>query len=140
MPASGVDISANNEGFAIAEASFTKNGQRPVYRFKDGEKLGSLSIGSIASDYKESVDDEDNVEPITPEKTYDLKNYQTGKLIINKPSVSITLDEASVIKNGIVFRGKYAEIHGAGFADETITIQPKKAGAIIDFKGTRLEK
>ncbi|QNK60333.1 lamin tail domain-containing protein [Paenibacillus sp. PAMC21692] len=54
MPASGVDISANNEGFAIAEASYTKDGQRPVYRFKDGDKLGSLSIGSIASDYKES--------------------------------------------------------------------------------------
>jgi len=57
MPPSGVDISSNNEGFAIAEASFTKDGQRPVYRFKDGEKSGSLSIGSIASDYKESVVD-----------------------------------------------------------------------------------
>lgn len=53
LPASGVDISANNEGFAVAEASYTKDGQRPVYRFKDGEQLGSLSIGSIASDYKE---------------------------------------------------------------------------------------
>jgi LPXTG-motif cell wall-anchored protein len=46
-----------NEGFAIAEAGFTKDGQRPVYRFKDGEKFGSLSIGFIASDYKENVDD-----------------------------------------------------------------------------------
>src|SRR5690606_28017942 len=46
MPASGVDIKANNEGFAIAEVSYTKDGQRPVYRFKDGDKLGSLSIGS----------------------------------------------------------------------------------------------
>ena len=80
------------------------------------------------------------VETITPEKTYDFKNYHTGKLIINKPSVSITLDEASVIKNGIVFRGEYAEFHGAGFADETITIKPKKAGAIIDFKGTAVGK
>ncbi|MHA6482795.1 lamin tail domain-containing protein [Paenibacillus sp. strain BS8-2] len=56
MPASGVDPSANNEGFAIAEASFTREGQRPVYRFKDGEQSGSLSIGSIASDYKEDDD------------------------------------------------------------------------------------
>ena len=77
MPASGVDTSFNNEGFAIAEASFTKDGQRPVYRFKDGEKFGSLSIGSIASDYKESVDDD--VETITPEKTYDFKNYSNWK-------------------------------------------------------------
>lgn len=67
MPASGVDISANNEGFAIAEANFTKNGQRPVYRFKDGEKSGSLSIGSIASDYKESGGPGgDNIGTVTP--------------------------------------------------------------------------
>ncbi|WP_162880774.1 lamin tail domain-containing protein [Paraliobacillus sediminis] len=65
MPANDVNISSNNEGFAIAEASFTKDRQRPVYRFKDGEKVGSLSIGSIASDYKESdpgnIDFEGNV-------------------------------------------------------------------------------
>ncbi|GLI06705.1 hypothetical protein YDYSG_27350 [Paenibacillus tyrfis] len=76
LPPSGVDISSNNEGFAIAEASFTKDGQRPVYRFKDGEKSGSLSIGSIASDYKEGVVDNPgnggsnngtvNPTPITP--------------------------------------------------------------------------
>lgn len=58
LPASGVDINANNEGFAIAEANYTKNGQRPVYRFKDGEKFGSLSIGSLASDYKENIDED----------------------------------------------------------------------------------
>ena len=54
MPASGVDINANNEGFAIAAKEYTKNGQRPVYRFKDGEKTGSLSIGSIATEYNEN--------------------------------------------------------------------------------------
>ena len=78
--------------------------------------------------------------PKKAEKIYDYKNYHTGKLIINEPSVSITLDEESVIKNGIVFTGGYAEFLGAGFADETITIKPKKAGAIIDFKGTKVEK
>lgn len=58
LPASGVDIRFNNEGFAIAEAIFTKDGQRPVYRFKDGDKFGALSIGSIFSDYKDNVDDD----------------------------------------------------------------------------------
>ncbi|TQR18251.1 lamin tail domain-containing protein [Psychrobacillus soli] len=139
IPASGVDVSANNEGFAIAEAIFTKDSQRPVYRFKDGEKSGSLSIGSITSDYKESVDD-DNVEPITPQKSYDFKNYHTDKLVIHKPSVSITVDIASTINNGVVFTGEYAEFHGAGFVDKTITIKPKKAGAIIDFKGIEVQK
>ena len=136
MPASGVDISANNEGFAIAEASFTKDGQRPVYRFKDGEKLGSLSIGSIASDYKESVDDdsgndEDNVEPIIPEKNYDYKNYKTGKLMIHDPSVSVSLDAASNIKNGVVFTGVYAEFHGEGFANTTVRDQAEKRRCYI---------
>ena len=38
----GVDITANNEGFAIADASYTVDGQRPVYRFKDGEKSSAV--------------------------------------------------------------------------------------------------
>ena len=78
--------------------------------------------------------------PIVAEKAYDLKNYKTGKMIINDPSVSITLDDASDIKNGLVFRGTYAEFHGEGFAKTPVTINPKKADAIIDFKGTNMQK
>ena len=86
--------------------------------------------------------DEDNVEPITPEKTYDFKNYKTGKLMIHDPSVSITLDAASDIKNGVVFTGEYAEFHGEGFENTTVTIKPKNKydGTIIDFKGTEMLK
>ena len=62
--------------------------------------------------------DEDNVEPIIPEKIYDYKNYKTGKLMIHDQSVSVTLDAASDIKNGVVFTGDYAEFHGEGFADK----------------------
>ena len=99
----------------------------------DNELVDSFVLGK-------QVEEEPVPEWQEPEITYNLKNYKTGKLIINKPSVSVTLDEASVIKNGIVFRGDYAEFHGAGFADKTITIKPKKAGAIIDFKGTTVQK
>lgn len=53
---SGVDVTRNNEGFAIAEARFTKDGQRAVYRFADGFKSGSLTIGSLASDYSDSYE------------------------------------------------------------------------------------
>lgn len=53
-PASDVDINANNEGFAIAAKEYTNDGQRPVYRFKDGDKMGSLSIGSITTEYHEN--------------------------------------------------------------------------------------
>ena len=88
MPASGVDISFNNEGFAIAEASFTKDGQRPVYRFKDGEKFGSLSIGSITSDYKENVDDDS-------ENTGNEGTDGTGGVI--KPDLTLSENAAQAI-------------------------------------------
>ena len=53
-PASGVNTSANNEGFAIADAIYTVNGQRPVYRFCDGVTSGALTIGSIDCSYTPS--------------------------------------------------------------------------------------
>ena len=46
--------------------------------------------------------------------------------MIHQPSVSVTLDAKSDIKNGVVFTGKYAEFHGEGFAKTTVTIKPKK--------------
>ncbi|MGM9945080.1 MAG: chitobiase/beta-hexosaminidase C-terminal domain-containing protein, partial [Lysinibacillus sp.] len=83
---------------------------------------------------------EDIVTPITAEKTVNIENFKTEKLTINKPSVSVTLDASSVIAEGILFTGHYAEFHGAGFATHTITLQPTKPGAIIDFKGTDVKK
>lgn len=50
-PPSGVDTTANNEGMAIADASYTYNGKRPVYRFEDGKSAGSLTLGWISCDY-----------------------------------------------------------------------------------------
>ncbi|SDM35810.1 hypothetical protein SAMN05518871_10129 [Psychrobacillus sp. OK028] len=82
----------------------------------------------------------DIVTPITAEKTYNIKNLQTKKLIIGKPSVSITLDDASEITEGILVTSDYAEFHGDGFAEQTVTIKPANAGAIMDFKGTNVQK
>lgn len=78
--------------------------------------------------------------PITAEKIYNLTNYKTGKLIINKPSVSVTIDNNSEIKNGIVFTGEYAEFAGEGLAKVTLTIKPKKSDAIIDLKESKVGK
>lgn len=66
----GLDVSGNNEGFAIAEAKFTKDGQRPVYRFEDGVTSGALKIGSLACDYQGTSDNDNpgtsnNVNPGT---------------------------------------------------------------------------
>lgn len=76
--------------------------------------------------------------PIKPENVYSFNNYKTGKLIVNRPSVSLTLGENTTIKNGIAVFSEYAEFHGVGFADKTVTISPKKGNAIIDFKGTKI--
>lgn len=83
---------------------------------------------------------DDVVTPITAEKTYNIKNLQTKKLTIGKPSVSITLDDESEITEGIMLTSNYAEFHGDGFAEQTVTIKPEKAGAIMDFKGTNVKK
>lgn len=78
--------------------------------------------------------------PIIPENVYNFDNYKTGKLIMNRESISLTLGKNTNIKNGIVVFSEYAEFHGEGFADKTVTISPKKGNAIIDFKGTQIGK
>ena len=49
LPPSGLDVNGNFEGFAIADASYAIDGERPVYRFQDGVKEGALVIGSLAT-------------------------------------------------------------------------------------------
>ena len=78
--------------------------------------------------------------PIIPEDIYSYQNYKTGKLIMNRPSISLTLGKNTDIKNGVAVFSQYAEFHGEGFADKTVTISPKKGNAIIDFKGTQISK
>ncbi len=76
--------------------------------------------------------------PIVPENVYSFNHYKTGKLIVNRPSISLTLGENTIIKNGIAVFSQYAEFHGEGFANKTVVISPKKGNAIIDFKGTKI--
>lgn len=78
--------------------------------------------------------------PIVAERTFNLKNFHANKLMIQRPSVSISLDASSVIKTGIEFKGEYAEFHGLGFAETAVTVKPNKQGAIVDFKGTKMNK
>ena len=70
LPVSGVDAAANNEGFAIADAAYTVNGQRPVYRFCDGVTSGALTIGSIKCSYSDA-EKSDPGEPTDPSKPAD---------------------------------------------------------------------
>ena len=43
-PPAGMDVSRNNEGFAITEPEYTVDGLRPVYHFMDGVNSGVLTI------------------------------------------------------------------------------------------------
>lgn len=76
-PASGVNTSANNEGFAIADAIYTVNGQRPVYRFCDGVTSGALTIGSIDCSYTPSGKP-DTDKPTTPSEKTDGSAVDSG--------------------------------------------------------------
>ncbi len=68
LPPTGVDITLNNEGFAIAPAEYTVNGQRPVYRLADGLATGSFTMGYIDCDY---VDD--TTQPTEPSSPDEIK-------------------------------------------------------------------
>lgn len=74
------------------------------------------------------------------EQTFNLQNYDTNQLIINKPSVALKLDNESEIPEGILFTGDYAEIEGNGFANTTLTIRPDNEGTVIDLKGTLVKE
>lgn len=91
---SGVDVTANNEGFAIAEYTFTKEGQRPVYRFLDGVISGALSVGNIACDYVEddntSDDTTDDGNGDTSDDTTDDGNSDTSDDTADKEKEDIS--------------------------------------------------
>ncbi|MEZ7172901.1 endonuclease [Sporosarcina sp. OR05] len=78
--------------------------------------------------------------PIEADVTYNFTNLKTKLLKIGKPSVAVSLDETSVITEGVLFTGAYAEFHGAGFATTPVTVKPTEAGGIVDFKGNNALK
>ena len=51
-PPTGLNTGGNFEGFAIASADYTVNGQRPVFHFEDGPLFRVLMIGSIDCDWQ----------------------------------------------------------------------------------------
>ena len=50
-PPTTINTKANTEGFAISYSNYVQDGQKHVYRFQDGVKTGSLTIGSIDTTY-----------------------------------------------------------------------------------------
>lgn len=78
--------------------------------------------------------------PIEAELTYNFSGLKTKLLKIGKPSVAVSLDETSVVSEGVLFTGAYAEFHGVGFATTPVTVKPAESGGIVDFKGNEAVK
>jgi len=140
-----VELATNTEGATIyytVDGTDPANGDvysEPIRVMKD------LTIKTIAK--KDGLDTSSVQEftftttgepPILPEKTYNLKNFTSNKLDVQSPSVSIDIDDQSVITEGIFLMGDYAELHGAGLASTTVTVNPSNEGAMIDFKGNEV--
>ncbi|MEE0967492.1 MAG: lamin tail domain-containing protein [Bacilli bacterium] len=79
LPPVDLDITRNNEGFAIASADYTVDGQRPVYRFCDGVTSGALTIGKLACDYKDISNNETTNPSVTPDDDNKLPSIDQEK-------------------------------------------------------------
>ncbi|MDD3362751.1 MAG: lamin tail domain-containing protein [Hespellia sp.] len=103
-PPSGMDVTANNEGFAIADAEYTVNGLRPVYHFNDGVATGALTISWMSCDYKVSGgtggNNGSNGSNGNSGNSGGNGDNNSGKTTANQVSTPKTGDESS---NGIVW-------------------------------------
>ncbi|MEK4484683.1 endonuclease [Psychrobacillus sp. FSL H8-0484] len=119
---------------------------------KDKTKIDILHINADFTDMAGRASDHDPVmvqidllagdvvAPIEAKKVYNLKGIKTKKLNLASPSVAVSVDETSEITEGVFLKGEYAELTGAGFKNLTVTINPNKVGAIVDFKGTEVKE
>lgn len=92
-PPAGMDITRNNEGFAIAEPDYTVNGLRPVYHFMDGVNTGVLTISYLNCDYQnieEQPDEDKPDENQSKEDKPDEEQPKEDKLDKNQPNVDNT--------------------------------------------------
>ncbi|MEK4424065.1 endonuclease [Solibacillus sp. FSL K6-1523] len=77
-------------------------------------------------------------EPLPIGKEYNLINEKKKQVVIAEPSVSVYMDAATMLKEGIYLKGNYAELTGEGFKTNRVILQPKKDGIKVDLKGTTM--
>lgn len=81
--------------------------------------------------------------PVTPPantKVYNLVGFNTKKLTVNNAAANITVGATSVFREGIVLKGAYAKLSGAGLANTVIIISPTQPGAVIDLSGVNVKE
>jgi uncharacterized protein len=73
-------------------------------------------------------------------KTYDLSGLKTKKLTVSHEGANITVGANTVITEGIVLKGAWAKLNGAGLANTVVTLSPKAPGAYIDLSGATVKE
>ncbi|WP_312469698.1 endonuclease [Neobacillus sp.] len=81
--------------------------------------------------------------PVTPPastKVYNLNGFKTKKLTVTNEGADITVSADSVITEGIVLKGSYAKLSGAGLKNTVITLSPTTPSAVIDLGGNEVKE
>ena len=118
-PPSGLNTSGNYEGFAIADASYTVNGQRPVYRFEDGVNSRALMIGSIDCDYGTSASSSltanirAEAETAVLGDTVDFTIYLENALNIQQVNLTFTVDGTMLSGSEFIPQGRFGFTPGS---------------------------
>jgi uncharacterized protein len=73
-------------------------------------------------------------------KTYDLAGFKTNKLTISHEGAIININNTSAIRDGIVLKGAYAKLSGAGLANTVLILNPTAPGAVIDLTGVAVKE
>ncbi|WP_242985906.1 purple acid phosphatase family protein [Oceanobacillus zhaokaii] len=72
-------------------------------------------------------------------KTYNLKNSKSKKLMIDNPYSSVNIDETTENIEGIFVKTSVI-LKGAGLKNKIVTISPSEHDAIIDFSGEEVQE
>ena len=108
-PPAEMDVTRNNEGFAIAGPEYTVNGLRPVFHFMDGTDTGVLTISYLSCNY--------NPDDKRPELPDDKK---PGSSDTGKPGFPDTGDTSSFTALGILL------IAAAGATGSVVIVRHSK--------------
>jgi hypothetical protein len=108
-PPAEMDVTRNNEGFAIAGPEYTVNGLRPVFHFMDGTDTGVLTISYLSCNY--------NPDDKKPELPDDKK---PGSSDTGKPGFPDTGDTSSFTALGILL------IAAAGATGSVVIVRHSK--------------
>jgi endonuclease I len=103
-------------------------------------KAGAIDSDIVTFTYTVLVEVLPPVEAPAGTKVYNLVGFHTNKLTVKNEAADITIDETSVILQGMVLESVYAKVTGEGLKNMTVVLNPATEGAIFDFGGIEVKK